>query len=215
MDQLILNREISWLAFNNRVLQEAQDSSVPLIERVRFLGIFSNNLDEFFRVRVATVKRLVELERSKETNNIFPPQKILNQIQEEVLSLQKKFENIYDDLLVLLEKNNINIISEIELSAELQTYVRGYFTKQIEPFISPIMVRSSTKFPYLKDKSIYLFVILNNDDQKPLYSIIEVPTDRVSRFLVLPKIGSMEKQWSAGMRAFMFSLEYCPTGSES
>ena len=172
MDQLILNREISWLAFNNRVLQEAQDSSVPLIERVRFLGIFSNNLDEFFRVRVATVKRLVELERSKETNNIFPPQKILNQIQEEVLSLQKKFENIYDDLLVLLEKNNINIISEIELSAELQTYVRGYFTKQIEPFISPIMVRSSTKFPYLKDKSIYLFVILNNDDQKPLYSII-------------------------------------------
>lgn len=193
MDQLILNREISWLAFNNRVLQEAQDSSVPLIERVRFLGIFSNNLDEFFRVRVATVKRLVELERSKETNNIFPPQKILNQIQEEVLSLQKKFENIYEDLLVLLEKNNINIISEIELSAELKAYVRGYFTKQIEPFISPIMVRSSTKFPYLKDKSIYLFVILNNDDQKPLYSIIEVPTDRVSRFLVLPKIDSMEK----------------------
>lgn len=181
------------MAFNHRVLQEAQDASVPLIERIRFLGIFSNNLDEFFRVRVATVKRLLNLNDKKLANNIFPPQKILNQIQEEVLTLQKEFEKTYEILLKELKKNNIHIKNEINLEENQKSYVNNYFTNKVEPFISPIMLRSLPKFPYLKDKSVYLFVILEKEGEKPLYALIEIPTDRVSRFVVLPRKGIEEQ----------------------
>jgi len=181
------------LAFNHRVLQEAQDASVPLIERIRFLGIFSNNLDEFFRVRVATVKRLLNLNDKKLANNIFPPQKILNQIQEEVLTLQKEFEKTYEILLKELKKSNIHIKNEINLEENQKSYVNNYFTNKVEPFISPIMLRSLPKFPYLKDKSVYLFVILEKEGEKPLYALIEIPTDRVSRFVVLPRKGEEEQ----------------------
>lgn len=181
------------MAFNHRVLQEAQDASVPLIERIRFLGIFSNNLDEFFRVRVATVKRLLNLNNKKLANNIFPPQKILNQIQEEVLTLQKEFEKTYEILLKELKKSNIHIKNEINLEENQKSYVNNYFTNKVEPFISPIMLRSLPKFPYLKDKSVYLFVILEKEGEKPLYALIEIPTDRVSRFVVLPRKGEEEQ----------------------
>lgn len=181
------------MAFNHRVLQEAQDASVPLIERIRFLGIFSNNLDEFFRVRVATVKRLLNLNDKKLANNIFPPQKILNQIQEEVLTLQKEFEKTYEILLKELKKSNIHIKNEINLEENQKSYVNNYFTNKVEPFISPIMLRSLPKFPYLKDKSVYLFVILEKEGEKPLYALIEIPTDRVSRFVVLPRKGEEEQ----------------------
>lgn len=184
----IINREISWLSFNERVLQEAQDSSVPLIERIRFLGIFSNNLDEFFKVRVATIKRMIDFQVGSKTIEGEKPKKILNNIQKKVISLQNKFEYIYHQIISELEKHDIFIINEMEINLEQSIFIKKYFKEFVFPVISPIMLNHIDSFPYLKDKSIYLAVKLSRNDEpsKPEYALIEVPTDELPRFIELP-----------------------------
>src|SRR5580700_2909910 len=113
-----INREISWLSFNERVLQEAADPTVPVIERLRFLGIFSNNLDEFFRVRIATVKRLVVLGKKARDTIHFKPKKILTEVQKIVLEQSKMFEETYHDIQQELKRHKIFIINEHQLSKE-------------------------------------------------------------------------------------------------
>lgn len=187
----IINREISWLAFNARVLQEADDPKVPLFERFRFLGIFSNNLDEFFRVRVATVKRMVELKKSIRDHLNEDPKKVLAQIQETVLQQQKDFQAIYERLLAELMKEGIAILNEKQLNAEQEAFVKNYFLTKVWPVLIPIMVSTNKKFPYLRDKYIYLAIKLSKT-RKPedvQYSLIEIPADRLGRFLVLPNDG--------------------------
>ncbi|MCB1699177.1 MAG: polyphosphate kinase 1, partial [Halioglobus sp.] len=112
----LVNREISWLSFNRRVLQEAEDSTVPVIERMRFLGIFSNNLDEFFRVRVATVRRMVTLGKTDKDYVGPKPKKLLSEIQKVVLSLQERFGQIYNQLLVELKNDHIFKIKKKDLT---------------------------------------------------------------------------------------------------
>jgi polyphosphate kinase len=184
----IINREISWLSFNERVLQEAQDDTVPLIERIRFLGIFSNNLDEFFKVRVATIKRMIDVQEGSKRVEGEKPKIIMNNIQKKVINLQNKFEYTFHQILGELEKNNIFIINELELNLEQSIYVKQYFQDNVFPVLSPIMLSNVEAFPYLKDKSIYLAVklIRNEDPGKPGYAIIEVPTDDLPRFIELP-----------------------------
>jgi polyphosphate kinase len=184
----IINREISWLSFNERVLQEAQDVTVPLIERIRFLGIFSNNLDEFFKVRVATIKRMIDVQVGSKRVEGEKPTKIMNNIQKKVINLQNKFEYTYHQILGDLEKNNIFIINELELNPDQAIYVKQYFQDNVFPVLSPIMLNNVEEFPYLKDKSIYLAVklIKNEDPGNPDYAIIEVPTDDLPRFIELP-----------------------------
>lgn len=184
----IINREISWLSFNERVLQEAQDIAVPLIERIRFLGIFSNNLDEFFKVRVATIKRMIDVQEGSKRVEGEKPKVIMNNIQKRVINLQNKFEYTYHQILGELEKNNIFIINEMELNLEQSIYVKQYFQDFVFPVLSPIMLSNVEAFPYLKDKSIYLAVklIRNEDPGNPGYAIIEVPTDDLPRFIELP-----------------------------
>src|SRR3989442_1658292 len=114
----LINREISWLSFNERVLQEAADRSVPLLERLRFLGIFSSNLDEFFRVRVATLKRMTSLGKKAKKTIGDSPKKVLAEVFNIVITLQNKFNTIYQDLLHELERENIFIINERQLTAE-------------------------------------------------------------------------------------------------
>ena len=186
----IINREISWLSFNERVLQEAQDAAVPLIERIRFLGIFSNNLDEFFKVRVATIKRMIDVQEGSKRVEGEKPKIIMNNIQKKVINLQNKFEYTYHQILGELEKNNIFIINEMELNLEQSIYVKQYFQDYVFPVLSPIMLSNVEAFPYLKDKSIYLAVklIRNEDPGKPGYAIIEVPTDDLPRFIELPSV---------------------------
>lgn len=185
------NREISWLSFNERVLQEAEDPSVPLIERMRFLGIFSNNQDEFFRVRVATVRRLQKFEKKKSEILFDSPQQTLNRIHEIVLKQQERFNKIYDQIIKELEAKNILIIDENQLTEEQRVFARQYYLDKVEPILVPIMLKNLKKFPYLNDDSIYLFVCLKLTGGKssPLYSLIEIPRGSLSRFLVLPKRG--------------------------
>ena len=184
----LTNREISWLSFNDRVLQEAADKNVPIVERLRFLGIFSNNLDEFFKVRVATIKRMIDVEEKTGKFSKENSKEILNQIQQIVIRLQKKFELVYKDIKEELEKERISIINEKQLSKRKAEFVDQYFQEKVLPVLTPIMLHNVKSFPRLKDKSIYLAVKMTSKDPNVdmEYAIIEIPTDRLGRFLVFP-----------------------------
>jgi polyphosphate kinase len=184
----LINREISWLSFNERVLQEAADANVPIVERIRFLGIFSNNLDEFFKVRVATIKRMIDVENRTGSLTREKPSEILNEIQQTVLKQQKKFESIYQELKKDLEKERIIIIDEKQLTRKKAEFVHRYFIEQVLPVLTPIMLHNVKEFPRLKDRSIYLAVKMSSNKGKTEneYAIIEVPTERLGRFLLFP-----------------------------
>ncbi|MCM2680172.1 polyphosphate kinase 1 [Echinimonas agarilytica] len=182
--KLHVEKELSWLSFNERVLQEAADKSVPIVERVRFLGIFSNNLDEFFRVRVANVRRriLIEKEKSKREKT----KELLSAIQNKVLKLQKDFDDIYMEIIIGLARHNIFLINDTQLSESHGRWLRKYFRDNILPHIAPIIVTNSIDLAQvLKDDLTYLVIALKSQD-KVEYALIEVPSDRVSRFVNLP-----------------------------
>ena len=171
-------RDISWLSFNARVLQEANDQSVALKDRIRFLGIFSNNLDEFFRVRVATLKRMVEfLEKRKSINIdiIDSPQVILDEIQKIVLKQQSEFNRIWGNINRELIKRKILIINDRKLNNEQKLFVRDYFDNVVRPYIIPLMIENLPELPYLRDKSLYLAIVMRNkqDAYHEKFSLIE------------------------------------------
>lgn len=187
------NREISWLSFNARVLQEADDQTVPLFERIRFLGIFSNNLDEFFRVRVATISRMLELGKDDETLlGNFTADELYEKIMETVVQQQQKAQEIYKEIWAEMAKENIFMLDETQLTHEQGVFVRKYFNTKVLPNIIPIMLSKSMKFPYLRDKSVYLAVKLSKikSPEKFAYALIRIPSRSVSRFLVLPEQGN-------------------------
>jgi len=180
------NRDISWLSFNARVLQEANDRHVPLLEKVKFLGIFSSNLDEFFRVRVATLKRALQSRKQAEKVLKTDPQEILDEIHERVVQLQELFEQTYQKILADLAAHQIWILNEKQLSKEQEAFVREYFRSRVQPSLVPIIMGAHIKkFPYLKDKSIYFAIYLAQEDRKK-YALIEIPSGDLSRFVVLP-----------------------------
>jgi polyphosphate kinase len=183
-----INRDLSWLSFNDRVLQEAEDPTVPLMERLRFLGIFSNNRDEFYRVRVATIRRMEKFGKKGKELVGADPVKLLEKIQEIVVVQQKKFDTLYKEISKEIRKENIFILDEKGLNATQQQFVRDYFNTRVSTFLIPIMIETSPQFPYLKDRMIYLAVKFTQGgkEKKTKYSLIEVPTDFLSRFVVLP-----------------------------
>ncbi len=182
-----INREISWLAFNQRVLQEAENPSVPLIERLRFLGIFSNNLDEFFRVRVATLRRLMEYEKKAKEFYGDNPKVILGQIKRIVTEFQKRFDALYFEIKKELEAEKIFLLNESQLLPEHIDFINNFFEKDLTHSLSPIMLNQVNVFPELKDMTIYLAVKMTNRRKLAKeYSIIEIPTSDFSRFVVLP-----------------------------
>ncbi|HET6242947.1 MAG: polyphosphate kinase 1 [Bacteroidetes bacterium] len=184
----VINREISWLSFNERVLQEACDPTVPLIERIKFLGIFSNNRDEFFQVRVATIKRMAKIGKKAQEIIGENPSKVLKEIQEIVIKQQKLFESTYKNLLKEFEKQNIFIINESQLSKKQGEFVKNYFHQVVRPTLVPIMLDDSLAFPYLKEKATHLLVKLNSHKKsiKAKHAVLEVPSSALSRFVVLP-----------------------------
>lgn len=189
MKRKTIARDISWLSFNARVLQEAADPTVPLRERVKFLGIFSNNLDEFFRVRVATLQRMAEYgNKLKNVHLEYEPDKILQQIQEIVIEQQEEFGRIWKNIREEMEKDKIRLVNERQLTKEQQKFVQTYFEEEVRSNIIPLMIESIPTFPYLREKSIFLGVVLSRKDGslKRKFAIIEVPSRVLGRFLQLP-----------------------------
>lgn len=187
---MLYNRELSWLSFNERVMQEAQDKSVPLIQRLRFLGIYSNNQDEFFKVRIANLERLNKdkKKKDKKLSGDVTSTELQRKISRKVLESQQKFEDTYANILAEMKTQGITIINESMLTAEEEAFCKNYFMEKISPLLVPLLVRKSVKLPLLRDESIYHAVKMESDNrQASRYAIIEIPQNSQSpRFTVLP-----------------------------
>ena len=183
----IINREISWLHFNERVLQEAADPATPLINRMKFLGIYSNNLDEFFRVRVATVNRMISMDKTIFPDKYASPRKTLREINRITKVQQKEFQRIYNSVIQELAEQNIFVINDTELTDEQGKFVEQYFREHVRPSLFPIIL-SNLKATALRDRSLYLAVVLQVKGKPSLekYALVEVPVNTLSRFLILP-----------------------------
>jgi polyphosphate kinase len=180
----LLEKELSWLSFNHRVLQEGQDESVPLLERLRFLGIYSSNMDEFYRVSVANVRRKVLLSTNK--NQRTESLRLFNKIQNKVVSLQTIFDETYQLLLQQLDSNNIHLINEMQLSDVQKTWLEQYFKDKLRRHIFPLILNEHTKLTdHINDDATYLMVSMCKDQQCQ-YALVEVPSSNLPRFVILP-----------------------------
>ncbi|MBZ9730946.1 polyphosphate kinase 1 [Salegentibacter sp. JZCK2] len=196
-----LNRELSWLQFNARVLQEAEDETVPLIERLRFLGIFSNNLDEFFKVRYATVKRIDLAGRAgKSVLGGIKASKLLEEITQIVIEQQAESLQVLHDIQHQLKDHNIHIINEKQVSASQEKFIKNFFLSKVSPALVTIILNDLPEIPSLKDSAAYLAVKMVMKEEKPQkgiskvldktekerkYVLIEIPRS-IERFVVLP-----------------------------
>jgi polyphosphate kinase len=188
-DNTYINREISWLQFNERVLQEASDLSVPLIERLRFLGIFSNNLDEFFKVRYATVKRIVEAGKGgKSELGGIKAKELLEIITQIVIKQQSKSLEILNNIKSCLEKEDIYIIDESQIDANQHDFIKKYFIQKVSPALVTIILNDDVRLPNLKDSGAYLAVKMFMVDDSKQFALIEIPKN-INRFVELPKQG--------------------------
>lgn len=188
-----VNRDVSWMYFNRRILDEAANQTNPLLERLSFLGIYSNNLDEFFRVRVATLRRMVEIEESINHINL-DTKKTLKKVLKLNEIYTKDFETTFLELHAELQKENIFLVSESQLTAEQEEYVDSFYREELMNSLFPLLVSRMSVQPELNDKSIYLAVKISNSEKleknnKKEYALIEIPTSEFSRFFVLPKVG--------------------------
>jgi polyphosphate kinase len=196
------NREISWLQFNERVLQEAADTSNPLYERIKFLAIYSSNLDEFFRVRVASLRSLLDLKKGAKDELELEPEKLLKKIHKIVRAQQEIFGKIFQKRIIPeLHKNNIYLIGESEVSPEQAEHVRRYFSERVLPLLEPVYLKDVSQSPFLKNRGLYFAIELASraetiaerklvaEQEGGQIAILEIPTDKVERFFVLPKKG--------------------------
>ncbi|MCF2218089.1 polyphosphate kinase 1 [Chryseobacterium sp. PS-8] len=189
-------RDITWLAFNERVLQEAMDEKVPLHLRIRFLGIFSNNLDEFFRVRVAGLKRAMDFKEKVIAESFYqPPSKILQKINDIVMRQQQNFDKTWKKILAEMAEHHVYIKTAKNLSSNQKEFVRKYFDEVVESNVIPILLHENTPMPYMRDKSLYLGVAMRKKDWQysSNYAIIEIPSRFVGRFVLLPSEDVEEK----------------------
>ena len=200
-----IDREKSWLAFNARVLQEAADENVPLLDRLRFLGIFSNNLDEFFRVRYAAIRRMtIEKIDTKPILGDISAEQLLKDITEIVIDHQSESLRILNDIEKKLEKQGIYIVNEKQINTDQKAYVKDFFIQKVSPELVTIMLNDLVEFPLIKDTSGYLAVklVMNENktglisqllsDKEIRYAIVEIPKT-INRFVVLPS--NSEKQY--------------------
>lgn len=188
-----INRDISWLSFNYRVLQEALDTSLPLYERIKFMAIYSSNLDEFFRVRVGAIRSLLDVPDECENAKV-----LLDEIYSIVENQQNEFGNIFRKLIIPeLEKNNIRIIRNGVYTKEQQTYIRQFFEEELMFQLQPLLLVKNKVAPFLQNGMIYLIVCMTSKSKKGegvkkkrmKYAVVRIPSDVLPRFIELPKSG--------------------------
>ncbi|GKW37775.1 polyphosphate kinase 1 [Pectobacterium carotovorum] len=183
-DKLYIEKELSWLSFNERVLQEAADKSNPLIERMRFLGIYSSNLDEFYKVRFADLKRRILINEEQGLDGNL--RHLLGKIQARVLKTDQIFDSLYNELLLEMARNQIFLVNERQVSPNQQEWLRDYFRQYLRPHITPILIFDETDLvEFLKDNYTYLAVEIIRGDEIS-YALLEIPSDKIPRFVNLP-----------------------------
>ncbi|NNN44376.1 MULTISPECIES: polyphosphate kinase 1 [Vibrio] len=184
-EKLYIDKELSWLSFNERVLQEAADKSVPLVERIRFLGIFSNNLDEFYKVRFSDVKRRILIHREQGVKDTS--KHLLTRMQNKAFKLNQDFDNLYNDIILEMARRRIFLVNETQLDSVQQRWISKYFYKQVLPHITPLLMRDDIDvLQFLKDEYAYIAVDLKKGEHSS-YALIEIPTDHLPRFVMVPE----------------------------
>ena len=205
IEKVYLPKELSWLSFNQRVLQEAADESNPLIERIRFLGIYSSNLDEFYKVQFANLKKyvLIEQEQSQSSSNA---KHLLRQVNQKVIQLELQFDQLYNELLLEMARNQIFLINERQLTSYQENWIKNYYKQNLRQYITPILLDSHTELiQFLKDDHAYLAVEIICKDNIS-YALLELPTDNAPRFVLLPS------EFSTKNKSIIFLdniLRYC------
>ncbi|MDR2206865.1 MAG: polyphosphate kinase 1 [Flavobacteriaceae bacterium] len=182
-------RDITWLAFNERVMQEATDKTTPLPMKIRFLGIFSNNLDEFFRVRVAGLMRAMNFKQKILSDTFYqPPSKILQKINDTVIKHQQDFDKAWGKIRREMAQQNVFIKTAENITTKQKEFVKQYFDETVESNVIPILLQENRPMPYLRDKSLYLGVAMRRKDWKyrSNFAVIEIPSRFVGRFVTLP-----------------------------
>ncbi len=180
----MIAKELSWLAFNGRVLQEAEDETVPEIQRLHYLGIFSNNLDEFFRVRVADARRLASYGQGEQKQQYSA---LLESMREMLFLQHQRFSQVYLNTLKALRKHRIYLLHEQQLDEQQRAFVTQYFRQHVFPLLSPFLLDEKLTLPALNDAEIYFAIKLSLADSGVRYSIMQVPTSKMSRFVEIPQ----------------------------
>ncbi len=180
----LIDREISWLAFNERVLELAEDESTPLLERCRFLAIFSSNLDDFVMIRVATLKRKIENGITKSNTAGIAPLELMSTVSEKIQELVERQTNCFhNSVLPSLREQGIDLISWEQLSEDERKYVNAVFTTKVFPVLTPLAIDPSHPFPYISGLSLNIAVILKNPDSaEELFARVKVPSN-LPRFI--------------------------------
>lgn len=185
-----LVRDISWLSFNERVLQEAANPNNPLFERIKFMAIYSNNLDEFFRVRVANIRSLVRLGKKTMARLDFDPKMVMREVRRLVNKQQERYSDLFRrELIPELEKHHIHILRHTELNEEQHEFVDQYFNNNMLPFVQPVLLLKKKVRPFLNNAALYLITVLQDLEKgagSRAYAIIKIPSDHLPRFIVLP-----------------------------
>lgn len=194
MKPQLFNRDMSWLSFNHRVLQEAKDHTLPLYERIKFLAIYANNLEEFYKVRVAEHRSILTIDsKGKATKTVQKAEDTLSQIHKEVTLQQQEFTDIFTNMIMPeLSKNNIFLCKPDQLKASQIEYIKQYFNNEILPFLQPIMVKEGEIYAFLRDNRLYITVRMykkkDTEQLRPKYAAIKMPHSKVTRFIQLPVV---------------------------
>jgi len=185
-----IHRDISWLSFNYRVLQEAKDPAVPLLERLKFLAIYSNNLDEFFRVRVANNRNLVRVSRKTREELDFLPKVVIKQILKIVNEQQEEFSEIFEnEIIPQLSKHRISLKRRLEIGKKQRKFVENFFNDHLLPFVQPVLLVKGKIYPFLNNASLYLTVYMEDkEDGSKHYAIVKIPSEHLPRFIQLPSL---------------------------
>lgn len=185
-----IQRDLSWLDFNYRVLQEAKDPNVPLMERIKFLAIYSSNLDEFFRVRVASHRNLLKIGKKTIKKLDYDPEAVLLKIQKKVSDQAVEFSDIFEHQIIPeLRRHDIHLIQRDQLTQEQEAFIDTYFQEYLLPFVQPVLLVKDKIRPFLNNKALYLAILMKDKEnlsQQEQYGIIKIPSDHLPRFIELP-----------------------------